>query len=241
MVRRIITEADILEAAAKDKRIDAPCGECIVTGQARDRALELGVTICEEGGAPCAKEAACAAAKPESKPDAKAGVQALREQSLDQLVRQACEALRGKLPAGADAARVEALVREAVAARTAAAPQHPGAARTPDGVVFIEAGKVLQNAAAGAPDKAMLAEVLGSPGQSRLAAGYLSWERASFNREVEAPELCIVISGELQLTVGGQTIAAKPGDMVYLPQGAKAVYTAPAKVTVACVNGRQGA
>jgi ethanolamine utilization protein EutQ len=245
MAKRIITEADIREAAASTKRIDAPAGECIVTDQARDRALELGVDI-REGASPqsstpdlspaAAQASACA-------PDAKAGVQALREQSLDQLVRQACAALKDRLPAGSDAARVETLVREAVAARLdtaqAEAPRHPGASRTPDGVVFIESRLALKPGAGGVPagDKAVLAEVLGAPGVSPLAAGYLSWERASFRREVEAPELCIVIEGELELTVGGQTLAAKPGDMVFLPRGARAVYSAPAKVVLACVNG----
>jgi len=227
MAKRIITEADVLEAAAARKSLCVTPGECIVTDQARDRALELGVEL-SGNGAPVDSGRAAAGAS--------AGALGLREQSVEQLVRQACEALGGKLPPGADHGKVERLVREAIEARISAAT---ASAALPEGVVFIESGKALGQGAGSVPaqDRAVLTEVLGAPGGSRLAAGYLVWEGASFNRVVEAPEVAIVIEGELHLTVGGQALIGRPGDMVYLPQGAKVMYSAPSRVKLACVNG----
>ncbi|PKN07585.1 MAG: hypothetical protein CVU73_12620 [Deltaproteobacteria bacterium HGW-Deltaproteobacteria-8] len=233
MAKRIITEADVLEAAAARKSLCVTPGECIVTDQARDRALELGVEL--SGGASADGGTAAVSAP--------AGVLGLPKQSdgqsVEQLVRQACEALGGKLPPGADHGKVERLVREAIEARISSATGPAASTALPEGVVFIESGKALGQGAGSVPaqDRAVLTEVLGSPGGSRLAAGYLVWEGASFDRVVEAPEVAIVIEGELHLTVGGQALIGKPGDMVYLPQGAKVMYSAPARVKLACVNG----
>lgn len=243
MAKRIITEADVLEAAAARKSLCVTPGECIVTDQARDRALELGVELSggtsADGGTSAGGGTAAASAQ--------AGVLGLAKQSagqnagqnVEQLVRQACEALGGKLPPGADHGKVERLVREAIEARISAATGAAASTALPEGVVFIESGKALGQGAGSVPakDRAVLTEVLGSPGGSRLAAGYLVWEGASFDRVVEAPEVAIVIEGELHLTVGGQALIGKPGDMVYLPQGAKVMYSAPSRVKLACVNG----
>jgi ethanolamine utilization protein EutQ len=230
MAKRIITEADVLEAAAARKSLCVTPGECIVTDQARDRALELGVELSGNGALVDSGMAAAGAS---------AGVLGLREQSVEQLVRQACEALGGKLPPGADHGKVERLVREAIESRISAATGSAASAALPEGVVFIESGKALGQGAGSVPaqDRAVLTEVLGAPGGSRLAAGYLVWEGASFNRVVEAPEVAIVIEGELHMTVGGQALIGRPGDMVYLPKGAKVTYSAPSRVKLACVNG----
>jgi len=231
MAKRIITEADIVAAAAAGERtVPASPGQCIVTEQARDRALELGVTL-DEGCAPpqgacCAPSSGAPQAVPEAVPPGG-------------LVDQVVAALRAKLPDGADPALVERLVREAVAAKAGAAVSS-GEAVQASGVRFIESARLLGQGAGAIPaqDKAVLAEALCRPGECGLAAGYLAWERASFKREVEAPEVGVVIEGELHLTVGGQTFVGRPGDMVYLPKGAMVLYSTPTRVTLACVNAR---
>ncbi|WP_243310049.1 cupin domain-containing protein [Fundidesulfovibrio agrisoli] len=244
MAKCIITEADILQAAATGQKIlAAPDCECIVTDQARERALELGVALPGECDARApAASAAQAAAPGVGEASSGAGTAPL----VSQLVRAVC----AKLPPGSDPAEVERLVRGAVAARM---PSHPGgaggaAAAEPaeqgaatlceGGVRYIEAARLLRQGgkAADVPGQALLAEALGSPGEAALAAGYLAWERASFSREVDAAELGVVIEGELHLTVGGRTIIGKPGDMVYLPKGAKVLYSTPSRVMMACVN-----
>jgi len=85
----------------------------------------------------------------------------------------------------------------------------------------------------------VLAEAFGNAGECRMSAGYLAWERASFSRVVETPEVGVVIEGELHLTAGGRTMIGRPGDMIYLPKGAKVIYSTPTKVKIACVNGLQ--
>ena len=247
MAKRIITEADVLKAHADGaKELPVSSGECIVTDQARDRALELGIALCGD----CVPDGSCplpgespgnVAASPGS--GARADAQTSSGSSeTDRLIRQVVAVIRAKLPSGADSAVVERLVREAVASKLAPGSQGaaPSAAPVFDeaGVRFIDSAKLLkQSGQVPLPGKAVLAEALGRAGESKLAAGYLSWERASFSRVVEAPEVGVVISGELHLTVGGQTLIGKPGDMIYLPKGAKVIYSTPSKVTLACVNG----
>jgi len=249
MAKCIITEADILQAAATGQKIlAAPDCECIVTDQARDRALELGVALPGEGGAcaPAGSGAGTAGAGTQAfGPDRAAEVSS--DAGMGRLVSQLVRAVCGKLPPGSDTAEVERLVRGAVAARM---PSLPGrseptetdgqgaAAPCEGGVRFIEAARLIRQGGKGAnvPGQALLAEALASPGEAALAAGYLAWERASFSREVDAAELGVVIEGELHLTVGGRTIIGKPGDMVYLPKGAKVLYSTPSRVMMACVN-----
>jgi len=231
MAKRIITEADIVAAAASGTRsIPAQPGECIVTEQARDRALELGVAL-DEGCAPAQVGGAACAATP--------GAPQASQATGDTLVEQVTAALRARLPGQAEPALVERLVREAVAAQAGASPA-AGAPLEASGVRFIECAKLLGQGAGNIPaqDKAVLAEALCRAGECGLAAGYLAWERASFKREVEAPEVGVVIEGELHLTVGGQTFVGRPGDMVYLPKGAMVLYSTPSRVTLACVNVR---
>lgn len=64
----------------------------------------------------------------------------------------------------------------------------------------------------------------------------MEWEKASFRRTVEHPEIGVVVSGELHLTVGGKTMTAAAGDMVYFPQGVKVIYSTPSRVKLACIN-----
>lgn len=249
MAKRIITEADILKAHADGaKELPASSGECIVTEQARDRALELGIALTGD----CAADDCCpvsAASQgngsgipgPTARSDPGMGA-SHGPSDIDRLVSQVVAVMRGKLPSGADSAKVERLVREAVVSKLAPASQgaSPSAAPMADeaGVRFIDSAKLLaQSGQVPLPGKAVLAEALGRAGESKLAAGYLCWERASFNRVVDAPEVGVVIAGELHLTVGGQTMIGKPGDMIYLPKGAKVIYSTPSKVTLACVNG----
>jgi len=248
MAKRIITESDILKAHADGaKELPASSGECIVTEQARDRALELGIALTGD----CAADSCCPIGHSTQGGSGNSGP-AVRSDSgtgasqgstdIDRLVCQVVAVIRGKLPSGADGALLERLVREAVVSKLAPSSQNAAPSTSPlveeTGVRLIDSAKLLgQSGQVPLPGKAVLAEALGRAGESKLAAGYLSWERASFNRVVEAPEVGVVIAGELHLTVGGQTMIGKPGDMIYLPKGAKVIYSTPSKVTLACVNG----
>jgi ethanolamine utilization protein EutQ len=240
MAKRIITEADILEANARgEKSLAVTPGLDLITAQARDTAQALGLKLSEDA---CVESSSdCAIPGNTNSPQGTGATTAGETGALhSRLARQIAESLRGKIPPGADHSRVERLVREAIAVRTAAADSslaRSGGARD-CGVCFVEGSRVLAQRvpSPGGVEKVMLAEVFGNSADSRLSAGYLTWERTSFNRVVEAPEVCVIIEGELHLTAGGETLIGKPGDMFYLPQGAKLVYSTPSRVKLACVG-----
>jgi ethanolamine utilization protein EutQ len=81
-----------------------------------------------------------------------------------------------------------------------------------------------------------VAGVIGRETGEKLAGGYMVWEDAAFSRCVEAPEIAVVIDGELHLIIDGETMVSKPGDMIYFPEGAAVEYKAPGKVKLACIN-----
>lgn len=254
MAKRIITEADILAAAARgENKLAAHPGTDIVTPQARDTALAMGVVLDGDQDGSCPPGADCpgdsVASRPSSPPHAASpsanGLRGGNPAGVSGLAIQIAEALRGKIPAGVDSKQLERLVREAVSARMggpATNGQDKAVSCAGDcGVIFIDSARLL---AENAPtsrmrEKSILADAFGRAGESKLAAGYLVCEKGSLERVVEAPEVCVVIEGELRLTAGGETIVGKPGDMLYLPQGAKVVYSTPSRVKLACV-GRQG-
>jgi len=229
MGKCIIAVMDILEAAQKGKKtIVAHPSECIVTPGARDKAVELGIVISEGPDSPAAAPARPSEAAPPE---------------TERLVREVCALMQERLPAGVAAQELERLVRSAVAARlqgfgTLAAPDGPQHISCTDGVCFISGARLLEGGSGPVPvaEKALVAEAIRCGDDIKLAGGYMEWQKASFNRTVEFPEIGIVIEGELHLAVGGKTLVVKTGDMVYFPKGAQVVYSAPGRVRVACVN-----
>lgn len=233
MAKRIISEADILEVVANGgKTLSCPMSECIVTAQAQDKALELGVTL-TESQASCATSSGAAAAAGADQP-------ALDSVNMDKLVLTVVERMKDALPSGMDSAQVARLVRDAVAARMAGSRPEAsadGAVTAASGIIFIDGAKVLDKMGNPAiKEQALLAEAIGRPGESKLSAGYLVWDGMSFERSVEIPEIIIVLEGELHLKFDGRSTIAKPGDMAYLPEGVHVVLDAPARVKLACIN-----
>lgn len=233
MGKCIIAVEDILDAAkAGRKTIAAARAECIVTPGARDKAAELGITIAD--GA----EAVPAASVPSP-------AEGAVSQTTEPLVQEVCRLMKDRLPAGARAADLEALVRSAVAARLSGAARPaaaaPGAASPvpADGVCLVS-GARLQAGDGGSPlpvpEAAIVADAVRCGMESNLAAGYMEWQKAAFTRTVEFPEVAVVLEGELHLAVGGRTLVARPGDMLYFRKGVQVGYSAPARVKIACVN-----
>jgi ethanolamine utilization protein EutQ len=233
MAKRIITETDILDVVAKgDKILSCSLSECIVTDQAQDKALELGVTL-SESQASCASRTCAVAATSTSRP-------ALDSAGMDKLVLTVVERMRDVLPSGTDSAHVARLVRDAVAARMAGSEADTsvgGAVTAASGIIFVDGAKVLDTMGTPAiKEQVLLAEAIGRPGESKLSAGYLVWEGMSFERSVEVPEIIVVLEGELHLKFDGRSTIAKSGDMAYLPEGVRVVLDAPARVKLACIN-----
>ncbi len=231
MGKRIIAVEDVQEAfRSGNKRLSASPRECIVTPGARDKAAELGVLLADDPDAP----------SPSLSPEPPGAAPSQTEQ----VVREVCSLMKRRLPKEVPAEHLERLIRDVVAARLAApGPKTTVAAEDPtapcaDGVCFVNGARLLEGGASPIPvsEKALVADAIRCGGNIKLCGGYMEWEKTSFSREVEFPEIGIVVSGELNLTVGAKTLNAKPGDMVYFPKGAKVVYSAPGKVRIACVN-----
>lgn len=229
MGRCIIAVTDVLEAAQKGtKTIVAHPSECIVTPGARDKAAELGIVISEGSDSPAEMPVRSSPSDPPQ---------------TEKLVREVCALMQERLPAGTAPQDLERLVRSAVAARLEgsgppAAKDGPPLVSHADGVCFISGARLLEGGSGPVPvaEKALVAEAIRCGDDVKLAGGYMEWQKAAFNRTVEFPEIGIVIEGELHLAVGGKTLVAKPGDMVYFPQGAQVAYSTPGRVRVACVN-----
>lgn len=226
MAKRIITEKDILQAASHgDEALYVPPAECIVTAQARDKAQEFGVSLIDG----CGPSEPCPTAKADPASNDK-------DRELSNIVRQVVQGIQSSLPPDADEGVIAGLVRNAVAARLANARSDETFA--PSGVIFIDNAQLLAKTSATSfiKERTELAEAIGRSGESKLAAGYLVWEGMTFERAVGAPEILVVIEGELHLKYDGRTAVAKPGDMAYLPEGTRVSLDAPSRVKLACIN-----
>lgn len=227
MGKRLITMDDVRQAAAAGRKtISAPPQDCIVTPMAWDEADALGVLI-EIGSQPA----------PEAPADGPPAAQA------DDVVSQVCDIIKHRLPAGVNEGDLERLVRNVVGTRLAAAAiptpsdQDPALTRL-DGVCLVDSARLLRDATGAIPttEKVWVADALRCTDDAKLAGCYMAWEKASFNRTVDFPEIGIVIDGELHVTVGGRTVVGKPGDMLYFPKGAEVLYSTPTRVKMACVD-----
>lgn len=246
MGKRVITVADVLKAAeAGEKAMHAPTAECIVTPGARDMAESLEIELMEGAApepvselqpeqAPCPVSSVLSeavGAKPAAEPDAD------EVSGADEVVRQVCSLIESRLPASLAGTELEQLVRDVVFARLGEDASGDGAETRIGGVCLINGSRLLQGGAGPVPvdEKVLLADAVAGE-DSGLVGGYMEWEKASFRRTVECPEISVVVDGELHLTVGGRTLVGKAGDMIYFPKGVNVLYSTPSKVRMACVN-----
>jgi len=239
MSKRLITQADVIQAAESGQTsILAPPGQCIVTPGARDKAQSLNITISDSSSdSPGASPGGACPVSGEA-PAASGAASPLG----DSIIQQVSEILSSRLPAGAAGQDVERIVREVVAAKLDAAPaQEESGGQTSvsaSGVCLVKGERLLQQEAGMVPvdEKVLLADAMQCGEGYKMAGGFMQWEKASFRRTVEHSEISVVLDGELHLTVGGKTIIGRRGDMIFFPQGAKVIYSAPGKVRLACVN-----
>ncbi|MFA9393812.1 MAG: cupin domain-containing protein [Halodesulfovibrio sp.] len=272
MGKRIVTEADVRKAVANGtKALRLALCDCIITPQAHDKALELGVSFIESSLEDAAPAQACSASAPEAcvapapapvsapvvapaAPVASAASAASAPASecseADIVVLQVCALLQDKLPAGTSIDVLEAIVRRVVSAKlgeTACATSTPASAPVVEsttgsnGVCFIDGQRLQKQGSSpvALDEQVFIADAIGACDNAKLAAGYMEWERASFTRTVESPEIGVILEGELHLTIGGETKIGKAGDMMYFPEGVAVTYGTPSSVRIACVNNIQ--
>lgn len=236
MGKKVITEADVIEAARAGGRfIEAPLGECIVTPGARDKALSLGIDIQgTSSGSLSSVVGTCGPASSET----------------EDIVSQVTRLIKDRLPVDMASEKLSSVVRQVVQAHLSKSepqstrPKHnPDQTVTPSkGVCFVKGNMISGDLSGPIPvdEKVVVADAFKCSEDATLAGGYMQWSKASFSRTVDNNEVNVILDGELHLTVGGQTSVAEPGDMVYLAQGTEVTYSAPGTVKLACVNSVKG-
>ena len=66
-----------------------------------------------------------------------------------------------------------------------------------------------------------------------MTAGIMSWQRKdSFAWALDYDEVDLVLEGVLQISVGGQVLEGRAGDVFYLPKGSRIVFGTPSRVRV---------
>ena len=229
MQKRLITAADIREASLSGKKsINISSGQCIVTPMAKDEAEALNVAIlCNPATStpPCD----CPAL---SSPH-----------TLEGLVKTVSDLIQARNASSVPGHELEAIVREVVSTKLELGVDQPSSAAASQainhqGIRIINAliEPVSQEGQLSVPQNVWVANTIGGQAGEKLTGGLMVWEKSTFKRCVESPEIAIVIDGELHLIIDGDTIIGKPGDMIYFPQGATVDFHAPAKVKLACVN-----
>ncbi|SHG25530.1 ethanolamine utilization protein EutQ [Desulfacinum infernum DSM 9756] len=233
MGKELVTVSDVQAAADAGKdHIVAPRDRFIVTPAALDLAERLEIRILEDGS-PAPLPAACPLAKDENAPETEAPAD--DRLVVEEVIRRVCERLEGHV----DPERLKDVVARLVSCRLEGGAPAPSEEQDAGlgGVIFVDASHALAHEGDAPPigEKVLVTGVLGGDDQ-KLAGAYMAWEQASFRRTVESPEIQVVLEGELHLTVGGRTLKAKPGDMLYLPEGVKVLYSTPSRVRLACIN-----
>ena len=234
MAKQVITADDIRKAAAGGCRtLDLKREACIVTPGARDKMEELGIGFAED----CPSEAGCSI---QAGTDTSPGEPAY-SQDIQSITGRVCAILKDKLP-GADSAELSAVVKNIVASKFSKTPQKTNkpdsSAVTRVGGVSLISGDTLLDKESGkaVPGKVQISDAIRCHEDTHLVATYMKWEKSSFSRTVETPEISIIIEGEVDITAQGQSMKAKAGDILYAAPGAKVEYNTPSMVKLACVS-----
>ncbi len=246
MAKRLITVEDVVKAAQSGSRtIPAPARECIITPAAREKAAALALAFTDQCQLAEEESATCCPASTAPGESAPAGDQAGAAGLAEEVSRQVYSLVKDRLGGDMSPQELEGLVREVVGSKLASPGACPrsqsgrGTLTQTDSVCIINGSRLLEGESSPVPvpDKMILADAIPCDDEKyMLAGGYMEWEKASFRRTVEHPEVGVVLEGELHLTVGGRTMITRAGDMIYFAKGANLIYSAPGKVRLACVN-----
>ncbi|WP_022667390.1 cupin domain-containing protein [Desulfospira joergensenii] len=238
MGKQVITADDIRKAAAGGSRtLDVKQKDCIVTPGAWDKIEELGIGFAEDA---CSSPSC--SIPPEPAPDTSAGNRSISETSdLQSITDRVCTLLKEKLP-GTNSVELSAIVRKVVESKLSSAPAPSGNSKNPAvkvvGDVSLIDGDLLLDKESGpaVPGKVQISDAIRFHEDTHLTATYMKWEKSLFSRTVDAPEISIVVEGEVEIKADGRSMKAKAGDILYMAQGAKVEYNTPSMVKLACVS-----
>lgn len=63
----------------------------------------------------------------------------------------------------------------------------------------------------------------------RLGAGLMEMENTTFSWTLNYDEMDYVIEGELSILIGGETVTAGPGEVIYIPRGSSIQFSVPGR------------
>lgn len=161
--------------------------------------------------------------------------------SIERVTEQVCSLLREQLPKDATS-DLETVVRTVVESKISGicsveALEEESVLIVHGDVSLISGNRVFQEAAGpDIPGKVFISDAIRCHTDAPHTTTFMEWKNASFNRVLEAPEMNLVVEGELELTVEGKTISAQAGDIFYMNKGADVVYKTSSSVKLACVN-----
>jgi ethanolamine utilization protein EutQ len=75
-----------------------------------------------------------------------------------------------------------------------------------------------------------LKDVVTSADGSSMSAGYMALDKGEFPWTLNYDEMDIVLEGELIITRGSVSVSARPGDIIFIPQGSKITFSTPSHV-----------
>lgn len=100
-------------------------------------------------------------------------------------------------------------------------------------VVRGETVQLERFADAGAGKNVQLKDVITAKDRSPMGAGFMAWSAAdSFPWTLTYDEIDFVLEGELHLTLNGEVVQAKAGDVVHIPKGSSIIFGTPTRVRV---------
>ncbi|CAH0990444.1 Ethanolamine utilization protein EutQ [Sinobacterium norvegicum] len=143
------------------------------------------------------------------------------------------DAVKRKLPPGKhDSKLIEQLVKKAVSEFQTDSSDSNGVKLVSDaGVVLVKGGSVsLADFEEAGVKNIKIADVIGSADKSRMGTGFLEWNNAFFPWTLTYDEIDVVLEGELHIKSGEQVFIGKPGDVMFIPQGASIEFGSPGHV-----------
>ena len=253
MKRHIITVDDISAAMREKKTALSVPYNSVVTPAARDMAATAGIAINRE---PCAAQGSKARAQAggvAGLPESGSGCAATADQGklmseirskvlaqlppalhssevVDQLIRKHM----GAAACQCDSCRPVATGRPAPAAAPCAEAWKSAAGQA----LHINSGKLPWKdfSGAGPAGAVHIIDAVTAADGAPFAVGYMEWKDAAFPWKLDYHEVCIVLEGQLRITLGGVCLKGGPGDALYLPKGSEVEFAATGYVKFAYIT-----
>ncbi|MDT8378932.1 MAG: hypothetical protein RQ739_08565 [Desulfotignum sp.] len=238
MGKQVITADEILKAVAGGSRIlEYRKKECIVTPGAWDKIEELGLAFSDD----TCSSPDCGI-QPQGALEPMSGDHSATDtKKIQSITDRVCAILKDKVP-GTNSSELSAIVKSVVESKFA--PCSAGKTDTVTSGVTVVGGVSLidgeallaKDSGPAIPGKVQISNAIRCHEDTHLTATFMQWEKSSFSRVVDSPEISIVVDGEMEIITDGHSMKAKAGDVLYMARGAKVEYITPSRVKLACVS-----